>query len=259
MITAGVDVGSLSADAVVLNDGKVAGYSVVNTGADMRRAATQSYNQALEQAGLEHSDVGMVVSTGYGRSSVPFASKAVTEITCHGKGARFLFPGASTIIDIGGQDSKVIEVGGLGKVVDFVMNDRCAAGTGRFLEVMAQALEVDLGDMGEVSLKHKHDVVISSTCTVFAESEVISLLASGYSREEILNGIHQAIASRVYALGMKLRIRDEVVLTGGVVKNIAVARALEKRLGMKLKTPPEPQIVGALGAALHARSLVDHS
>ncbi|MFP4641907.1 MAG: acyl-CoA dehydratase activase [Dehalococcoidia bacterium] len=256
MITAGVDVGSLSSDAVILNDGKMAGYAVITTGADMRRAAEKSYNQALEQSGLRQSDVEMIVSTGYGRATASFAPKAVTEITCHGKGARFLFPEASTVIDIGGQDSKVIELGGAGKVVDFVMNDRCAAGTGRFLEVMAQALEVGLEEMGEVSLKHKHNVVISSTCTVFAESEVISLLASGYSREDILNGIHQAIASRVYALGMKLRIRDEVVLTGGVVKNIAVAKALEKRLGIKLKTPPEPQIVGALGAAIYARSLL---
>lgn len=255
MITAGVDIGSLSSDAVILSNGTIAGYSVVSTGADMRRAASECYSRALGNAGLKHSDVDSVVSTGYGRSSVPFSSRAVTEITCHGKGARFLFPAAATVIDIGGQDSKVIEVGDSGKVVDFVMNDRCAAGTGRFLEVMAQALEVRLEEMGSVSLRHGKDVVISSTCTVFAESEVISLLAEGCSKENILNGIHQAIASRVYAMGMKLRIRDEVVLTGGVVKNIAVAKALEKRLKRKLKRPSEPQIVGALGAALHARSL----
>ncbi|MDH4136765.1 MAG: acyl-CoA dehydratase activase, partial [Anaerolineae bacterium] len=183
MIVAGVDVGALSTDTVVLDgDNEILAYSIVNTGASSQRAARRSYAQALALADLAEDDVSYAVSTGYGRQMVPFADVQVTEITCHARGAHFLFPETHTVIDIGGQDSKVIRVGN-GRVLDFVMNDKCAAGTGRFLEVMAKALEIELEEMGERSLQARHPVTISSTCTVFAESEVVSRIAEGRSTE----------------------------------------------------------------------------
>ena len=252
MITAGIDIGSLTADAVVLRGGEVAGYSIVPTGANSESAARASFLAALERAGLGEQEVQHIAATGYGRSSVAFAARTVTEITCHAVGARRLCPDASSVIDIGGQDCKVIRLAPDGRVEDFVMNDKCAAGTGRFLEVIAQALEADLESLGELSERATQQIRISSTCTVFAESEVVSLVARGVPKEDIIRGLHEAVAERIYGMVRRVRAGEPFVMTGGVAKNRGVIQALQLRLGASLVVPPEPQIVGALGAAIMA-------
>ncbi|WP_449247095.1 acyl-CoA dehydratase activase [Desulfarculus baarsii] len=252
---AGVDVGSLSTDAVIVDEAEnIVAYAVVETGANSTDAAQRAMAQAAQKAGLAPEDIARTVGTGYGRVSVPGAQKKVTEITCHGVGSAHLFPQAQTVIDIGGQDSKVIRLGPGGKVSDFVMNDKCAAGTGRFLEVMAAKLQVGLDQMGPLSLSAQGEPVkISSVCTVFAESEVISLVAQNHPREQIIKGIHKAIVNRVWNMVKSLGEPGVTTMSGGVAKNKGVAALLEERLGAKLLIHDEPQIVGALGAALLAR------
>jgi predicted CoA-substrate-specific enzyme activase len=252
MITAGIDIGSLTAKAVVLRDGQIAGYAVMPGGTDVKAAAERVLAQSLEKAGLRQDELAAVVATGYGRAKVPLAGRTVTEITCDAYGTHYLCPEAGMIIDIGGQDSKVISLDDGGRVIDFAMNDKCAAGTGRFLEVMARALGIELDQLGPVSLRHKKSVIISSMCTVFAESEVVSLIAEGYAREDILHGLHQAIAGRIAAMAQGMRVEKAVMAGGGVAKNAGVVRALEDKLKTKVKVPPEPQIVAALGAAICA-------
>ncbi|MGD0153872.1 MAG: acyl-CoA dehydratase activase [Thermacetogeniaceae bacterium] len=253
MITAGIDVGSLSTDAVIMQDDQVLAYIIINTGVRAQAAAGHAFGQALEQAGLTEHDVDAVIATGYGRMSVSFANSQVTEISCHGRGSAFLSPDVRTIIDIGGQDSKVIRIDGRGNVVDFLMNDKCAAGTGRFLEVMAQRLELGIEQLGQEDRQAGKAAQISSMCTVFAESEVVSLIAQGVPRPEIVRGLHRSIAERTAGLANRLGLADGVMMTGGVAKNRGVVRALSEKLGVKIAVPPEPQIVGALGAALIAR------
>lgn len=252
---AGVDVGSLSSDAVVIDEqANILGFSVLPTGAHSTDAAQAALDAALSKAGLAQDQLQAVVATGYGRVSVPFASKRITEITCHAAGAAHLFPNTRTVIDIGGQDSKVIRLEPGGKVADFTMNDKCAAGTGRFLEVMAQRLGLDVSDLGGLSLSSSREVEISSVCTVFAESEVVSLIAKNEPRQDIIRGLHKAIVSRVWSMAQSVGVSPAVTMTGGVAKNQGVVAMLEARLGFGLQVPPEPQIVGALGAALLARS-----
>ena len=253
MYVAGIDIGSLSTDAVIMDGGgNMLAYSILLTGASSKDAARRALEEALDRAGLQEKDLSYILSTGYGRAIVPFANEQVTEISCHARGAFFLFPKTRTIIDIGGQDSKVIRVNSKGKVVDFAMNDKCAAGTGRFLEVMARALEIPLEEMGEKSLKAKEPVPISSMCTVFAESEVVSRIADGYAIEDIICGLHNAISDRVISLLKRIGIEEQITMTGGVAKNVGVVHALENKLETKLNIHTEPQIVGALGAALFA-------
>ena len=252
MIVSGIDIGSLSSETVILKDGEIMSYSIVPTGADTQRAASACMQEALERAHLKFDDLSATVATGYGRIGVPFATKAVTEITCHARGAHRLFPGTRTVIDMGGQDSKVISIDTEGRVLDFVMNDKCAAGTGRFLEVMAGALEVDLVEMGERSARAKNGIVISSMCTVFAESEVISLIAGGCSKNDIIRGLHEAISKRIFTMAGKLRMERPITMTGGVAKNRGIVNALRRLLKNEIHVPEEPQIVGALGAALSA-------
>lgn len=251
---AGVDVGSISTEVVVVDEsGQVVSQAIGFTGADSVAASEKTLEEALGSAGIERDDIARVVSTGYGRERVPFAHDKVTEITCHGRGAAYLFPDARTVVDIGGQDSKVIKIDGSGKVKNFQMNDKCAAGTGRFLEVMARALEVELIQMGPLGLESTQKVAVSSVCTVFAESEVVGLIHQGLDRKDIIQGIHSAVADRTRALVGRVGIESQVVMTGGVAKNQGVVHALSGRIGEKLHIPEEPQIVGALGAALIAR------
>jgi predicted CoA-substrate-specific enzyme activase len=253
MYYAGIDIGSLSADTVIVDDkGKMVAYTIIPTGANSKLSGEKCFNETLEKAGITKQDLGYIVATGYGRISVPFADKAVTEITCHGRGAYALFPNTHTIIDIGGQDSKVIKLEDGGKVIDFAMNDKCAAGTGRFLEVMARAMEIELAEMGPLSFKSQSKIEISSMCTVFAESEVISLVAQAQPKEDIINGIHAAICSRVGGMIDRVGLVPHVTMTGGVAKNTGIVHSLEKRTGAKINIPEEPQIAGALGAALIA-------
>ncbi len=255
MLTAGIDIGSITTKAAVLDGGKILGTRVIFTGYSAEAAGRKVYDELLEALGLENSAVAKKVSTGYGRNSVKFTDKALTEITCHGAGAHHLNPGIRSIIDIGGQDSKVIVLDEQGKVKNFAMNDKCAAGTGRFLEVMARALEVDLDGFGALSLKADHPARISSLCTVFAESEVISLISKGERRENIIAGIHESIAVRVSAMANRVGIAPPVVITGGVAKNIGVVRALEKKLGLPVQVSEYAQVNGAIGAAVLAAGL----
>ena len=252
VVVAGIDVGSLSAEAVLLKDGRVVTFSIIPTGADSRKAAEKALTAAMESAGLQFDDLAVIVATGYGRISIPFAHKRITEITCHGRGAFYLDPAVRTVIDIGGQDSKVIRLNQQGKVLDFAMNDKCAAGTGRFLEVMATALEVVLENLAALSDQAVRAISISSTCTVFAETEVVSLLAGGADRAEIARGLHESIAARTSSLVYRVGLDEAVLMTGGVAKNSAVVKALEEKLQLRIIVPPEPQIAGALGAALLA-------
>ena len=254
---AGIDIGSLTCDAVIIDETpRILSSAIVLTGARSRNAIESAYNQAIEAAGLNGGKVSGLVSTGYGREQVEGRQKSITEISCHAKGAFFLFPKTSLILDIGGQDSKTIRVSEEGHVMDFAMNDKCAAGTGRFFEVMARALEIDLDDMGALAARSTKSLSISSMCTVFAESEVVSLVARGEKVKDIVAGLCKAVAERTRALAHRVGISPEVTMTGGVAKNLGVVRALEELLGHKFNIPDEPQIVGALGAALYAREMV---
>ena len=255
MYFAGVDIGSTMTKVVIMDEEVIA--SVIGpTGPEHRRLANRVMEDALRQIDVPFDQIAYVVATGYGRINVPFADKQITEITCHAKGVNRLFPTVRTAIDIGGQDAKGIKIVS-GKVVGFVMNDKCAAGTGRFMEVMADVLDLELDQMGELSMKSKNKVKISSTCTVFAEQEVISRIADGILLEDILAGLHDAIASRVYRMAQRLKIERDVVVTGGVAKNQGVVKALEDYLGFSVLVPEEPLLTGAIGAALMGRELTE--
>ncbi len=253
MLAAGIDVGSTSGEVVLLDSDKILAYSIVDTGYNSRRAADLALKQALDTAGRSRADIGAMVATGYGRIAIDYATKQITEISCYARGIQFLHPDVRTVIDIGGQDSKVIAVSPKGKPTDFQMNDKCAAGTGRFLEVMARALQLELTELGTVSARSQQRAVISSMCTVFAESEVITLVAEGVAREDLVAGLHRAIAKRVGGMVKRVGIVSPLAFAGGVAKNAGVQRALEEELGKPLLIPDEPQIIGALGAALMAR------
>ncbi|MFO7715415.1 acyl-CoA dehydratase activase [Desulfosarcina sp.] len=249
MITVGIDVGSISAKAALIRDGTLIGTKVMLTGYNARNAGKKIFADLLMDLGIGRDAVDRIVATGYGRHSVDVADMAVTEITCHAVGAHFQDPAVRCVIDIGGQDSKAIVMDAAGRVKDFAMNDKCAAGTGRFLEVMARALEVDLDAFGRMSLQADRPAAISSLCTVFAESEVISLIARGECRENIIAGIHASIASRVIAMANRVGITEPVMMTGGVAKNIGVVRALEKKSGHAIHVFAHAQVNGAIGAA----------
>jgi predicted CoA-substrate-specific enzyme activase len=251
MIVIGIDSGSTSTNAAVMNEKKeILASGSVRTGAKTGVSAERILNAVLQKAGLERQDVSLIVSTGYGRVSIPFADRNVTEISCHGRGAIYFNPHVRTILDIGGQDSKAIRLNEKGKVTDFVMNDKCAAGTGRFLEAMARTLELDISELGPVSLRSTETVEISSMCTVFAESEVISLIARNREKADIANGVHRAIAGKAFSLLSRVGPEPEFMMTGGVARNPGVVRAVEERLGAKLFLCSDPEIVGAVGAAL---------
>ena len=254
MIVAGVDVGAATAKAVILGSNEILSFSIIPTGFSVARAAKTVTEVALEKSGLSMSELEYVISTGYGRRAVSFNDKALTEIICHAAGVSSIMPQAATIIDIGGQDSKVIGLDDNGNVSNFVMNDKCAAGTGRFLEVMAGVLGVEISEMGPLSLLGTEPCQVSSTCTVFAESEMVSLRAEGKSREDILAGIHKAMAHRISIMGQSVGFNEKVVFTGGVAKNVGMKKALEDEIGSEIIVPKEPQIIGALGAAILAKA-----
>jgi predicted CoA-substrate-specific enzyme activase len=261
-IVAGIDVGSLTTKVVFLDaeeKGGILSSRIVRSGSAFRTAVENAVNEALESAGLRIEDIRHAVSTGYGREIVALSNSRVTEITCHARGAKHLFPDGHTVIDIGGQDSKVIRMDDRGGVANFAMNDKCAAGTGRFLEVMASALEVDISGMGELSAQSEKQVKVSSMCTVFAESEVISLLSKECNKADIAAAIHEAIARRITAMVGQVGLKEKVVMVGGVAKNTGVVRSLEKMLGTSFLIPQEPQITGALGAALIAAERLPQS
>lgn len=252
MLTVGIDIGSITAKAAVMRDGGILAVRILSTGYNAKNAGDQLFEGIVSGLGMNPSKIDGIVATGYGRNSITFANRAITEITCHAAGARYMNPEIRCVIDIGGQDSKVILLDETGRVKDFAMNDKCAAGTGRFLEVMARALEVEISDFGSLSLAADHPASISSLCTVFAESEVISLIAKGESRKNIIAGIHDSIAARVSAMAGRIRWVPPIMMTGGVAQNSGVVRSLEKKIGHSLVVTPNAQLTGAIGAALIA-------
>ncbi len=254
---AGIDIGSATTKAVIINQGEeILAFSLLPTSYDREQSGADVLESALERAGKAREAIKYIVSTGYGRRAFASSDKALPEIICHAKGTRFLFPEARTVIDIGGQDSKVIEIDNDGGVVRFEMNDKCAAGTGRFLEVLTERiLNLPLDELGPLALKSRHDCTLSSVCTVFAESEIISLLSEHKAKEDIAYGISKAIAKRVIAMGAggQISYNEPIVFSGGVARNIGVVKAIEEELGKKVITPKEPQITAALGAAIFAK------
>ena len=250
--TLGVDVGSTASKCVILKNGKeIVGKSLVGVGIGTS-GPERAITQVLNETGMKREDMACVLATGYGRNMLmDFADKQMSELSCHARGANFLFPNVHTVIDIGGQDVKVMHIEN-GSMINFQMNDKCAAGTGRFLDVMARILEVNVDDLEKLGSQSTKEVSISSTCTVFAESEVISQLAAGSDKCDVIHGIHRAVAARVVGLAHRVGLQDDIVMTGGVAQNKDVVKSLEEALGRKVHTTPMTQYVGALGAALFA-------
>ena len=255
--TLGIDIGSTASKCVMLADGKeIVAKSLISVGAGTS-GPQRAIDEVLASAGKKREDMAYILATGYGRNSLmDFADKQMSELSCHAKGAHFLFPEVHTVIDIGGQDVKVLEIEN-GVMTNFAMNDKCAAGTGRFLDVMARVLEVDVKDLGRLGAMSTKYVGISSTCTVFAESEVISQLAMGTDKCDIINGIHRSVAGRVAGLAHRIGVREQVVMTGGVAQNQGIVKALQDELGHEIHTSPLTQYNGALGAALFAFDKAD--
>lgn len=250
---AGIDSGSTTTNAVIMDNKKqILASSTIPTGVQIMESANRALEEALLKADINRKQISRTVTTGYGRAGISFREKEVTEITCHAKGAFFLNPAVRTVIDIGGQDSKVIRLDENGTVYDFVMNDKCAAGTGRFLELMSQSLGLTMEEMGTRGIDTKEDIVISSMCSVFAQSEVVSLIASGKRVEDIIHGLNRSIAAKVLSLAGRKVLEREWMMTGGVARNIGVVNAVEEKLGGKVIVPNEPEICGAIGAALIA-------
>jgi predicted CoA-substrate-specific enzyme activase len=253
MIFAGIDVGSRTTGAAILENERVVSYSIISTGPESTKTAYQGMKEALKNHAISFDTIDYIVATGYGRVMVPFANKIITEISCHAEGAHWYFPTVRTVLDMGGQDCKAIRVDNEGNPIKFAMNDKCAAGTGRFLEIMADMLNLSLEDFSTFPLKSKNEVRISSTCAVFAKSEVISLIKRGMPKEDVIAGLHEAIAERVYDLLRKVGVEKDFVISGGIAKNIGMVSKIEKKVGLKILIPDEPQIVGAIGAALLAK------
>ncbi len=249
----GIDIGSLATKIALIIEGKLADHRTERSTYNFKKIGHELFDDILIKHNLKRSDV-YVMSTGYGRNTIDIADDRVTEITAHAKGIQYFFPEARSVIDIGGQDSKAILISSkTSKVIDFQMNDKCAAGTGRFLEVMAHALEVPIEQFGSLALKSNNPASISSTCTVFAESEVISLFARGASKEDIASGIHKSIAKRVAGMAKRIGVEPQLVFCGGVALNSAVKKYLEEELGYEIVIPEFPQLTGAIGAALIAQ------
>lgn len=250
---AGIDIGSSTTKfTVITEDYQVIGHSIVGTYADQKKAIAESLEKIESSYKISIDDMSNIVGTGYGRNNISFANKQMTELFCHSKGARYLYPTARLIIDIGGQDSKVIKLDDNGNMVDFVMNEKCAAGTGKFLEAMARTLDRELTQFEELAGKSTKKVSISNICTVFAESEVISRISQGYRIEDIVSGIHESIAERICGMVRRLSVIPDVVMSGGVAKNKGVVKTIENILGCTIFVPDEPQVVGSLGAAIYA-------
>jgi predicted CoA-substrate-specific enzyme activase len=258
VITLGVDIGSLTGKALILKDDAILAWELILTGPDGAETGREVTERALAKAGLALEDMDFVVSTGYGRVVIPFAQKNISEISCHAKGAHWFFPEGRTILDMGGQDCKAIRCDARGKVTDFAMNDKCAAGAGRSMEIMARLANVPLGELGPLSLQASDGgLPISSTCVVFARSEVLAYLRGGASKSDVLAGACAALCDRVHALLKRVGVEKDFVVSGGIAKNPGVVRRLEQRIDLQANICFEPQIVGALGAAIFARELLE--
>ena len=261
-IAAGVDVGSTQTKAVIMTDNgdrTILARALVDTGANVRKAAENAFLLACRKADIPQTDVGFVVGTGYGRYNISFGNAQLTEISCHARGAHFVCPGTRTVIDMGGQDAKAISVGSDGQVLDFVMNDKCAAGTGRFLANAADVMGIGLDEIGPLSQRAIRPVRIATVCTVFVESDILSYLAQGKKGEDIMAGVHLAIAKRTLSLARRVPIEPDITMTGGVARNIGMVRALEEVLGTKMQVSPDAHFMGAIGAAVFALEKMDQS
>ncbi len=258
MIVAGCDIGSLTAKAVIMENGKVLSDAVIRAKTRPAESANEVMQMALDKAKLTKDDIGYIVGTGYGREHIPFVDQVESEISCHAKGARQTMPSVRMIIDIGGQDAKATRMDDDGNVARYIYNDKCASGTGRFLEVMAEALEVPLEELGSLSAQSTEKLSISNQCVIFAETEVVSLVNEGKEIPDILNALHHSLAKRVASLARSIEVKTDVVMTGGVAKNSGVFNALSEALGIELKAlnGVDPQLMGALGAALYAEEKV---
>ena len=253
MISAGIDIGSMTAKAVVMKDRRVIASAITLTGPDGGAAAEGVFDQALHGASLNRGDVTYIVATGYGRVNVPFANKRVTEITCHARAAHGAFPGVRTILDMGGQDCKAIRVNGRGQVVNFVLNDKCAAGTGRYLERVARLLGLTLEEIGERSLDPvQGPLPVDNACAVFAENDVLTWIRAGHHPNDILAGATDALVSRIVPLLNRVGVEADFSISGGVAKNVGLVSRLETRLGLKAAIAKDPQLIGAMGAAMIA-------
>jgi (R)-2-hydroxyacyl-CoA dehydratese activating ATPase len=254
----GIDVGSATTKGVLLDeDGKICSYAVIDGDSKPKESALQILEQILNSASISRKDCKAIVGTGYGRYSIDFVDKTYTELYCDCAGARYIDKVIRCIIDIGAQDSKVIKMDDSGGMVDFALNDKCAAGTGRFLETMARAMKVPLDDFADMSVKATKPCLINNTCTVFAESEVVSLVASGVDKADISGGLSKAIANRVGVMAQNMGIEREILFAGGVAKNNGVKKALQEKLGIEFYSSSfNPQILGAIGAAVMAKRLI---
>jgi len=258
MIAAGCDVGSLTTKAVIFNNTRIVSHALIRSSFDPAKSAGEVMALALESAKLTMRDIGFCVGTGYGRDRIPFVHSAVSEIACHAKGAHFLLPSVRTIIDIGGQDCKATRLDEKGGIVKFMTNDKCASGTGRFLEVMAKLLGLDLSDLGEISSQSRSPITLAATCTAWAQAEVIVHLNTGASKADLAAGINEAMATRVAILAKAVGLEKDVCMTGGVAKNIGVVQAMEKQLNLPIRRlRVDPQIIGALGAAVIAKEKME--
>jgi predicted CoA-substrate-specific enzyme activase len=253
---AGIDIGSTMTKVVIIDEAEsIISRVISHTGAEHRRLANRVMEEALKQTGLPFEEISYIIATGYGRINVPFADRQITELSCHARGVYSFLPTVRTAIDIGGQDAKGLKIRD-GKLIDFVMSDKCAAGTGRFLEILSETLGLKVEDLGDISARATKKIRISSTCTVFGQQEVVSLISEGEALENIVAGLHDAIASRVASMTRKLKIEPDVVFTGGVARNKGVVKALSENLGCPVFTPDEPLLSGALGAALLGKEAV---
>ena len=259
MITAGCDIGSLTAKAVILQDRKMLASEVILASAQPEKSSIEVMRRAIEKAGIKMEDIEYCIGTGYGRKHIPFMDSLESEIACHGRGAIWQMPSARTVVDIGGQDAKAIRVDEKGNVERYVYNDKCASGTGRFLEIIADSLDIKLEDMGAISGRSTEKLTLSNQCVVFAETEIISLVNEGKEIADIISALHQAVANRAASLARGILVAPDAVMTGGVAKNSGMFEALQKALGMKLHRVDNPQINGALGAALFAADTISGS
>jgi predicted CoA-substrate-specific enzyme activase len=255
MLVAGVDVGAKNVSVIILQDSNVLSSCILNLGGEGATISRRAVEVAIKKTNFNFNDLQVVVSTGCGRNSVSFANHQSAEVVCQARGSFWLFPSAKTVINLGAESSRAIRVSKSGRVEAFAKNDRCAAGSGLFLETMSRVLEVPIELMGELSLKAKGCEEVSGICAVFAESEVISHIHRGVPKDHILAGLHKAVADRALEILGKVRIQNDVVVTGGVAKNVAVIKELESRTRLRMIVPPEPQLVGALGAALSAQDM----
>lgn len=255
MIVAGCDVGSLTAKAVIMDEDKIISHAVILAKTRPSESAEDVMDKALQNAGLSKNEIQFAVGTGYGKDHVPFVQRVESEISCHARSAWWNQPSVRTVIDIGGQDAKAIQLDETGKVIRYIYNDKCASGTGRFLEVMADAMEVDLQEMGDIGKQAKEKIKISNQCVIFAETEVVSLINEGKDVCDIVDALHRAMAGRVVSLARSIGVETDVIMTGGVAKNSGVFDALAESLNLPVKklNGIDPQINGAVGAALFAR------